>query len=419
MLNFNDQSPIKVSIIGQGYVGLPLAVRLSTCVKEVIGFDIDAQRVSEILEGRVRTETISKEDLRQALISGAYRPTTDIEDLEGSQIIILAVPTPLTKKGQPDYSILLEATHNIARFVREGVLVISESTASTGTTRELIAPILLENGIKFEDMLLGCAPERIDPSNDNYFLVNTPRIVSGVNEKSTLAVKSFYEKFLTRVQVFSSVEIVEAAKLLENSFRLLNISFINEFSEYCNARDLDVYEVIRAASSKPFGFMAFYPGPGAGGHCIPVDPLYLLEDSKRNGIQLPLLESAIDSNLRRPQIILERVRELVKLSPQKRVLIEGITYKQNVADIRESASIKLAHLLSEAGLDVKYYDEIYDGEVPRLRRAKNRMGFDLLVLCVAHSKEKIEEYYKLNCPILDLTGLLQPASSENIKIYRA
>jgi len=339
---------MKVSIIGQGYVGLPLALAAAESGFEVMGVDTNSIKVEKLLSGISPVEDITDQYLKSQL--GAYRPSNDFADIRGSEIVVFFLPTPLDQKGDPDHSNLLVGASSAAEFVSDNALVINESTVSPGFTRQCFAPLFAGRQIAF-------SPERVDPLNSWWNLKNTTKLVAGLTETAGRRASAFYSRFIDDVETFDTLEIVECAKLLENSFRLVNISLINEFSQFCDALNTDVYEVIRAASSKPYGFMPFFPSVGAGGHCIPVDPIFLSSHARKLGNPLNLVEMAVKVNDDRSTYLLSVAQNHLGTLGGKKILLVGISYKANISDVRESSALKLLQKLRDAGAEVIWHDE--------------------------------------------------------------
>ena len=282
---------MKVSVIGQGYVGLPLAIVCAKAGFEVTGIDLNKERVSQLNKCQSIIEDVSDADLKSVSETGKYNATTNYPVDPSTEIICICVPTPLGSDHQPDLEILKAATASVGKNLKPGVLVIIESTIQPGTTRNVVVPILeKESGLGADKFLVAYSPERIDPMNKKFTIKNTPKLVAGLTPEAATKAKEFYSKFIDQVAVCDSLEVAETAKLLENSFRLVNISFINELAMFCQKIGINVYEVIKAASTKPYGFMPFYPSVGVGGHCIPVDPLYLAEAARAAGAPTRFIE---------------------------------------------------------------------------------------------------------------------------------
>ena len=348
-----------VAVVGQGYVGLPLAIRAAEVGYRVIGVDVDAQRVTKLEAGDSYVADVASERLQAALDTGAYFATTDYADIAGFDVCLITVPTPL-RDGAPDLRHIEDAGRAIASRLRPGCTVILESTTYPGTTDELLRPLLEEgSGLRTpDDFWLGYSPERIDPGNAEWHLENTPKVVSGVNPASLEAVRSFYDRLVARTIEVGSTRTAELTKLLENTFRHVNIALVNELAIFAGELGADVWEAIAAAGTKPFGFMPFTPGPGVGGHCLPIDPAYLSWQVKRKiGIQSRFIELADEINHHMPGYVVQRVmrglnRRRISVNGS-RVLLLGLAYKRNVGDFRESPALEVARLLGSLGADVR------------------------------------------------------------------
>ena len=347
-----------ICVVGQGYVGLPLSLKIAEAGFSVVGIDVNADLVRNLNEGKSHIEDISDSQLADLVNSKKYYATDDFSVVSTASTILVCVPTPLSKNHLPDVSFLLSSITSIAKFLTEDSLVIIESTIEPGTTRDVIHPLLKkESGGKI-DFKLAFSPERIDPRNQFWNLENTPKLVSGISEPSLIAAENFYRTFIKDIHVCRSLEVAETAKLLENTFRFINISFINEFAIFCQKAALDVNEVIQAAATKPYGFMAFYPGIGVGGHCIPVDPIYLMAKARNIEAPTSFIELADSVNSQMPHYYINIAEKMLGGLKEKKVLVIGIAYKPNVSDVRESAAIKLIDGLIEAGSEVFWHDEL-------------------------------------------------------------
>jgi UDP-N-acetyl-D-glucosamine dehydrogenase len=352
----------RIVLLGQGYVGLTLAMRAVEVGHTVVGFDIDDDRVKRLAAGEPQTGDVSLEQLRSCLATGRYRPTSRIEDSIGFDVAVIAVPTPL-REGVPDLSHIETAAIALAPLVRARTTVVLESTTYPGTTEEMLVPLLeagsgLSAGVDFH---VGYSPERIDPGNRTWTLVNTPKVVSGIDEGSVQVVQAFYETMVDQTVVMASTKEAELTKLLENTFRHVNIALVNELAMFANDLGIDLWNAIDAASTKPFGFMRFEPGPGVGGHCLPIDPSYLAWRAKRQlGRPFRFVELANDVNDHMPDYVVRRLvaafnrdRRAVNGS---RILLLGVSYKRNAADARESPSAEIARQLQDLGADVRAID---------------------------------------------------------------
>ncbi|MEU0943546.1 nucleotide sugar dehydrogenase [Streptomyces canus] len=353
---------MRVVVVGQGYVGLPLAIRAAEVGHEVIGYDVDSRRVKSLAAGESFVEDVTSERIRTALDSGAYRPSEAARDCGGFDVAVVTVPTPL-HEGTPDLRYIRESAVTLARYLRPGATVILESTTYPGTTQEMFAPIL-EDGSGLTagtDFQLGYSPERIDPGNTVWGFKETPKVVSGVNEASLKAVQDFYDELVDTTVPVGSPKEAELAKLLENTFRHVNIALVNEIAMFAHHLDIDVWQSIDAASTKPFGFMRFTPGPGVGGHCLPIDPSYLSWRVQRElGQSFRFVELANDINNHMPEYVTRRVGDLFNERRRSvngsRVLLLGLAYKKNTGDARESPALRISQLLLDMGAQVRAAD---------------------------------------------------------------
>ena len=349
-----------LAIIGQGYVGLPLAMAAVDAGWTVVGIDNFEAKVAQINSGKSPVEDISDTQLQAALTSGAYRASTDFSSVAKASVITICVPTPLNEKREPDLSLLQSAATAVAPFVSNETLVVSESTSYPGTLRDIIIPTV--DSLKPKDsfkVYYASAPERVNPGDPVWNQKNTPRLVGAIDAVSKAKALAFYESICDVAVVVSSPEVAEAAKLLENTFRLVNIALINEFTQLCAKSGINVNEVIDAASSKPYGFMPFRPGVGVGGHCIPVDPLYLTWWARQNGVRAEFVETADSINHAMPKYVAQRALELVDSSVTKpRVLILGVAYKPGVSDVRETPVSELRDHLKAQGAEVAWHDPL-------------------------------------------------------------
>ena len=352
-----------VAIVGAGYVGLPLARTFADAGTSVLLVDVDADRVAQLNAGESYIEDVPTEVLRPLVEGGLVAATTDYDELREADAIIVALPTPLSRQREPDLRILVSATEQIATRLREGHLVVLESTTYPGTTREQVQP-LLERGsglVAGEHFHLAFSPERVDPGREDWTTKTVPKVVGGIDDGSTAAAVALYSAAIDTVHPVSSPEAAELTKLLENIFRSVNIALVNELAQLCDRMDIDVWEVIEAASTKPFGFMSFKPGPGLGGHCIPIDPFYLTWKAREFGFYTEFIELAGKVNESMPYFCRSLVSQALNHVRQRslsgsKILVLGVAYKQDIADTRESLAIKLIALLQNAGADVAYHD---------------------------------------------------------------
>jgi len=383
---------VKVAVIGQGYVGLPLALAAAESGYEVIGIDTDGAKVALLASGKSPIGDISDSYLAA---QSSYRASTDFADAAGANVVVLCLPTPLDESRNPDHSILLAGARAVAEFVGDGVLVINESTVSPGFTRDVLAGV-------FAGRDLAYSPERIDPANQKWNVKNTPKLVAGLSESASARAVDFYSKFVVSVSSYSSVEVVETAKLLENSFRLVNISFINEIADFCSAMEIDVREVIAAASTKPYGFMPFYPSAGVGGHCIPVDPTYLTAKAREIGAPTGFIDLANEVNLARPSYFVGVAAGKLGTLVGKKIIVVGVAYKPDVADVRETPASSLISLLRGAGADVAWHDDLvgcWNGELSVALGA----GYDLAILVNPHTGTDLSALGGI--PMIDTRGV--------------
>lgn len=353
---------MRVVIIGQGYVGLPIAARAVEVGHDVVGLDVDATRADQLRSGYSFVEDVSSATLRSMLDSGRFAPSADYSAAAGFDVSVITVPTPL-REGAPDLSYIEESGRSIAPHLRPGATVVLESTTYPGTTEELLVPILQAGSglVAGEDFHVGYSPERIDPGNTSFTFVSTPKVVSGIDEPSLRAVADFYGGLVDVVVPVTSTRVAELTKLLENTFRHVNIALVNELAVFSRALGVSMWEALDAAETKPFGFMRFNPGPGVGGHCLPVDPSYLSWQVKRQtGRNFRFVELANDVNDHMPDYVVERVIEALN-SRQRSVngslvMLVGVSYKRETADVRESPAIRLATLLESLGAQLRYVD---------------------------------------------------------------
>lgn len=348
-----------VSVVGLGYVGLPLAMAFAENGVRVIGVDKDARKVEMLKKGKSYIEDISDDELRGNL--KYFHPTTDFSLLSEVEAVIICVPTPLSKTKDPDISYIISAACEVTKYLHPGMLIVLESTTYPGTTEEVLRFTFEDKGLKVgRDFFLAFSPERIDPGNKRFNLKNTPKVVGGMTKECTKRAMELYRIISERVVPISSAKAAEAVKLLENTFRAINIGLVNEFAQLCHRMGLDVWEVIDAASTKPFGFMPFYPGPGIGGHCIPVDPLYLSWKAKLFNFRTHFIELADEINSKMPEYVVYRIFEVLnevgKSIKWSKLLVLGVSYKKDIGDIRESPALEVMNLLLGKGAEVNYHD---------------------------------------------------------------
>jgi UDP-N-acetyl-D-glucosamine dehydrogenase len=353
-----------VGVCGMGYVGLPLAAAAAKAGFELIGFDIDQNKTTALNEGVSYIDAVSSGDIKSLKKIGKFRASHDFSELSGCDVIAVCVPTPLSSHREPDLSFIEATSRTIAANIRPGQLIILESTTYPGTTDEVVKPILEASGLKSgTDFLLGFSPEREDPGNPTFRTASIPKVIAGEDEIATELMSNFYGAFVVEVISVSTTRTAEAVKLTENIFRAANIALVNELKVVYSAMGIDIWEVIDAAKTKPFGYMPFYPGPGLGGHCIPIDPFYLTWKSREFELPTRFIELAGEINASMPRYVVEQLslalndRQSISVS-NARVLVIGISYKKNIGDMRESPSLKLIELLEKRGARVDYHDPL-------------------------------------------------------------
>ncbi|MBI4513258.1 MAG: nucleotide sugar dehydrogenase [Gemmatimonadetes bacterium] len=365
----------QMGILGLGYVGLPLATAFCEAGYRVIGYDVDPEKVERLRQGESYLRDVPTEDVRRWVGAGLLEPAADPERLHVADALHICVPTPLNKTGDPDVSYLMEAAERVRQVLRPGHLVALESTTYPGTTRELLLPRLESTGLRVgEDFFLVFSPERVDPGNTRWNLRNTPKVVGGITARCTDIARLLYERIVDRVVVVTSTEAAELTKLLENMFRSVNIALVNEMAIVCDRLGVDVWEVIEAAATKPFGFMRFLPGPGLGGHCIPVDPHYLAWRMRALHYKTRFVELASEINSEMPKFWVDKVLDVLNqrgmAARGARVLILGVAYKPEVEDTRESPALDIVRLLEARGAVVEYHDPY----VPLLRDGERALS---------------------------------------------
>lgn len=387
----------KVGIIGLGYVGLPLAVTFAKNGFMVCGIDIDKDRVEKLKKGQTYILDVPKSDLAIVKKSGNFAVTTDFGVIKKLDAVIICVPTPLYKTREPDVSYIVAAVKNIKAHMKRGQLVVLESTTYPGTTEEVMLPVLETAGMKEgRDFYLAFSPERVDPGNPKYDTKNTPKIIGGVSKESTEIAKALYEQAIDTIVPVSSAKVAEMVKLLENTFRIVNIGMVNELMLMCDRLGINVWEVIEAAKTKPYGFMPFYPGPGVGGHCIPVDPIYLSWKARVHGFEARFIDLASQVNSEMPRYVVSKVTEALnersKALKGARVLVMGVAYKKDVKDLRESPALEIVEMLDGKGARVSYYDpylpflKIHDIDLKSVKfTADTFKGADCVVIVTDHS----------------------------------
>jgi UDP-N-acetyl-D-glucosamine dehydrogenase len=387
----------RVGVIGLGYVGLPLAVEFARAGFDVTGFDVDASKTAEINAGRSYIPDVVSADVSAVVCAGKLRATSDMTLLAEMDAVDICVPTPLRKTKDPDLSYVVLAVEAVAASLKHGQLVILESTTYPGTTDEVVQPTLEAKGLRAEvDFFLAFSPERVDPGNQRFTTKNIPKIVGGVGPASTEVAAALYGATVEHVVPVSSTRVAEMVKLLENTFRAVNIGLVNEIALMCHKMDIDVWEVIDAAKTKPFGFMPFYPGPGLGGHCIPIDPIYLSWKARQNGFECRFIDLAGHINASMPGFVVERVADALntvrKSINGSRIHLFGVAYKRDVNDMRESPALDVMELLAKRGAVLSYSDPFvaelrHDGKLLQSIDPAEALaqGPDCCVICTDHS----------------------------------
>ena len=368
-----------IGIIGLGYVGLPLSMAVTRAGFKVIGFDIDPSKPARLEGGDSYIDNVAGDEVSTCIRQGRFAATGDFVRLAECGVIVICVPTPLTHQREPDLSYIVSSAQGIAKTLRCGQLVVLESTTYPGTTREILLPILEKSGLVMgEDFFVGFSPEREDPGNAAYDTRSIPKIVSGLGEPASLLVQNFYGAIVQRTVPVSSPDVAEAVKITENVFRAVNIALVNELKVVFTAMGIDIWEVIEAAKTKPFGYMPFYPGPGLGGHCIPIDPFYLAWQARRFEIPTRFVELAGEINLAMPEYVVDALARALEARQARtlngaRILLLGLAYKKNVSDTRESPSFKLVKLLEARNAMVEFHDP-HVGEIPFTREHPELAG---------------------------------------------
>lgn len=416
----------RVGVIGLGYVGLPLAVEFAKAGMKLLGFDLDAKKVEQINRGESYIGDVPGDEVKAMVESGYLRATTDFAELADVDTVDICVPTPLRKTGDPDLSYVVSAVDEIATHLKLGQLVILESTTYPGTVEEVVRPKLEAGGLKAgRDFYLAFSPERVDPGNTEWKTRNIPKVVGGVDAASTEVAKLLYQQVVDTVVTVSDTTVAEMVKLLENTFRAVNIGLANELALMCRRLGVDVWEVIDAAKTKPFGYMPFYPGPGLGGHCIPIDPFYLSWKAKQNGFESRFIELAGHINAGMPRYVVERIGDALNSQARaingSRVHLFGVAYKPNVSDTRESPAIDIALLLEERGARLSYSDPY----VPRLSQKTLVLdsidpdealqgGIDCAVITTDHAGFDHEDIARRAPVVVDTRNALKGVVRDNI-----
>ena len=413
-----------LAVIGLGYVGLPLAVEAANSKLNVAGYDINESLVDSLNKSTSHVEDISDKVLHDA-ISKDLLFTSDSSVLGDSEYIVISVPTPLTDY-QPDLSYVEAATKSIAENLKKGQIIILESTTYPGTTLEIVKPILEKNSnlVAGEDFLLGYSPERIDPGNKEWTFKNTPKIVSGINEKSLKKISEFYNSIIDEVVEVSGTREAEMVKLIENTYRQVNIAMVNELAILSNMLDIDIWEVVDAAKTKPFGFQSFRPGPGVGGHCIPIDPKYLSFKTRQIGQPVRFVELAQEINNSMPNYVISRISELMNkkeiLLKNSKILLLGVAYKKDIGDTRESPAIDIIESLLEKSVEVSFYDPYVDElivnkkSILKEQDIENASNYDMVIIHTPHTSFSNIDFENIKSLIFDTTGSFTISNAERI-----
>ncbi len=416
-----------ISIVGAGYVGLPLAQVFAEAGQRVVLLDIDARRVERITRGESYIEDVPSSALRPLVEAGTLAASTDYDAARETDAIVIALPTPLSPNREPDLSIILSATHKLAERLRPGHLVVLESTTYPGTTREDLLPILSGSGLAVgEDFFLAFSPERVDPGRTDWTTKTTPKIVGGLTPACTERAVAFYRRALDKVIPVSTPEAAELTKLLENIFRSVNIALVNELAQLCDRMGVDVWEVVQAAGTKPFGFMSFQPGPGLGGHCLPVDPFYLSWKARQYDFYTEFIELAGKVNENMPYYCFTKIARALNSRERavrgSRVHVVGVAYKANVGDLRESPALKLIELLRDAGAEVSYHDpyvaKLTEHELESTDLDGSVSGADCVVIVTAHSGIDYDRVAADASLVVDFRNATGPGGNADGRVWK-
>lgn len=392
----------EVSVIGLGYVGLPVALAASKAGFKVIGIDLNNQLVGLLNKGISEITDVPSCELKDAVVANKFEASSNFALVKNSDFVLICVPTPLKEGGKPDLSFVEAATQSVAKHLKKGSVLILESTVMPGVTKGLVLPLVERfSKLKAADFYLAYSPERIDPLNKTWSITNTPKLVAGINLVSREKAVNFYSNFVNSIIECESIEVAETAKLLENSFRLVNISFINELSIFCDKMGIDIGSVIKAASTKPYGFMPFYPSIGVGGHCIPVDPVYLSSKAEELKVPQNLINLAVEINKKMPHHFAGKTEKVIGNLKDKKILVIGVAYKPNVVDVRESPAQELIAILRQKGAMVSWHDDLvneWNGE----KSVDLSIDFDLAIIVTPHDNLDLKKLGGV--PILNTRG---------------
>ena len=416
----------KIGIVGMGYVGVPLGIEFAERGLEVVGFDTDAEKIGNINSGKQIMKHISSKKMAKFIKNGS-KATSDFEELKHTDCILMCVPTPLDIYEQPDMSYVESATKTISKNLRKGQLVILESTTYPGTTKEIIKPILEESGLTAgKDFFLAYSPEREDPGNKDFSVSKIPKVIGGLTDKCLNVADALYSQIISETVKVSSPETAEATKLMENIFRAVNIAMVNELKLIFERMNINIWEVIEAANSKPFGFMPFYPGPGMGGHCIPIDPFYLSWKAKEFNTEAKFIELAGEINRKMTENISHRVGKALndhsKSIRKSNILILGLAYKKDIDDMRESPALKIIELLRFKGANISYHDPYIDNakelKFVELNKESLREA-DAVVITTDHSNVDYEKVGKFARLIIDTRNVMASVKNPKADVLRA
>ncbi len=418
-----DAKAPPIGIVGLGYVGLPLALAFAREGFEVVGLDVDSRRVEQIRTGESYVEDVDPAELSSVLSGGLMTVTTNYDELASAEAVVICVPTPLTANGQPDLGAVVDAATSLSRVLRRDQLVVLESTTYPGTTRERLVPLLEESGLAAgRDFHVAYSPERVDPGRSDFTLRNTVKIIGGLTPECSERAEQLYRRVCDNVMIVTSTDSAEMAKLLENIFRSVNIALVNELAVLCDRMDIDVWEVIDAAATKPFGFMRFDPGPGMGGHCLPVDPFYLAWRAREFDFYTEFIELAGKINQNMPYFCVDKIERTLnergKAVNGSRILLLGVAYKPGVSDLRESPALKILELLGKRGADLRYHDPhvpaLPDAHLESAPFDQELEAADLVVIVTAHPEIDYRRAASEAQLILDFRGVTRGIESNNL-----
>ncbi len=426
-----EKKTATVAVLGLGYVGLPFATVFAEAGFNVIGIDPDTRKIEKLHAGESYIQDVTTEQVARLVESGKLQSTTDFSVLREADAVSICVPTPLRKTGDPDLSFILSVTDDLAKYMHPGMVVVLESTTYPGTTREILLPKLGDDtGLKVgEDFFLAFSPERVDPGREDWTTINTPKVIGGITEVCSEVSATWYRGALETVVPVTSAEVAEMAKLLENTFRMINIGLVNEMAVMCDRLDIDVWEVIDAAATKPFGFMKFTPGPGLGGHCIPIDPLYLSWKLRSLDYTARFIELASEINLGMPRYVARKVQDALneqsKALKGSEILVLGVAYKPDIDDLRESPALDVIGLLEQGGAEVSYHDPY----IPAISEDDFEMesvvdlmaavkAVDCVVIITNHSDYNYDEILENAAYIVDTRNALGKVGRKHPKVVR-